>query len=136
MAAILGDTMVVHGGRTAPDQALADAWALDLPSSSCSPLAWRRLEPSATQPAARHRHSAVVAYSEAQASLFVQTPTSFLSLASYALLRGIPGLSVVQLPRKMSEWKGPACTGKQHGHLWWLHTHWGIWRRVAAEDPG
>ena len=126
VAAILGDTMVVHGGRTAPDQALADVWALDLPSNTCSPLAWRRPESSAMQPAPRHRHSAVVARSESQARLLPETPISLHCHASYALLGSFPGMSKVQLPCKMSEWKGPACTGKQDGYLWWLHTHWGV----------
>lgn len=89
MAAVLGNTMVVHGGRTAPDQALADVWALDLPNSSGSPLAWRRLEPSALQPAARHRHSSMVAHSQAQASLLLGTLTSSFCLSSYALRRNL-----------------------------------------------
>ena len=105
VAAVLGDTMVVHGGRTAPDQALADVWALDLPISAGSRLAWRRLEPSAAPPAARHRHSAVVLHSEAQASLIIGDFNP-ACLARSALLTRSPGMGMVQSSGKCLEGLG------------------------------
>lgn len=61
VAAVLGGTLVVHGGRTSPDQALADVWACHLGANPDGTLAWQKLSPSVLEPAARHRHSAVTA---------------------------------------------------------------------------
>ncbi|BDA41177.1 probable tRNA wybutosine-synthesizing protein 5 at C-terminar half [Coccomyxa sp. Obi] len=70
VAAILSSTMLVHGGRTAPDQALGDLWLLDLtPSKHTSsshkrPMSeegaqWMQVDAKGTPPPPRHRHSAV-----------------------------------------------------------------------------
>ena len=75
MAVIFGDSLVVHGGRTSPDQALADIWEAQLPQDPSSALTWAKLEPAALQPAARHRHSAVLVNRWAEAS----TCTKFCS---------------------------------------------------------
>jgi len=68
VAAILGDCLVVHGGRTSPDQALADVWAIRLPSSGSAPMTWTRFDASDDQPSGRHRHSAVLVESSAEVS--------------------------------------------------------------------
>ena len=59
VSAVIGDTLVVHGGRTSPDQALADVWACHLGANPDGTLAWQKLSPSVLEPAARHRHFAV-----------------------------------------------------------------------------
>ena len=69
VAAILGDSLVVHGGRTSPDQALADVWAIRLPSSHSASMSWTRLDASDNRPSGRHRHSAVLVESSAEVSL-------------------------------------------------------------------
>ncbi len=67
-AAALSGSMLVHGGRTAPDQALGDLWLLDLSpkrtssgeSSGAGHAArWVCVDAKGTPPATRHRHSAV-----------------------------------------------------------------------------
>ena len=69
VATILGNSLVVHGGRTSPDQALADVWTAQLPHDPSSALTWARLKPSALQPAARHRHTAVLVKSRAEVNI-------------------------------------------------------------------
>lgn len=69
-AAILSSSMLVHGGRTAPDQPLGDLWLLNLAkpnhsnsSTRCSVdeegARWVRVDAEGTPPSPRHRHSAV-----------------------------------------------------------------------------
>lgn len=69
VGAILSSSMLVHGGRTAPDHALGDLWLLDLAKPKCSSSSdgatdvegtrWVRVDAEGTPPSARHRHSAV-----------------------------------------------------------------------------
>ena len=68
VAVVLGNSIVVHGGRTSPDQALEDVWAAQLPDGPLSAVTWAKIEPAALQPNARHRHSAVLLESEDEAS--------------------------------------------------------------------
>ena len=68
-AAILSSSMLIHGGRTAPDQALGDIWLLNLArsktaySQGCHAeeecAEWMRVDAEGTPPSPRHRHSAV-----------------------------------------------------------------------------
>ncbi|CAL8466532.1 g6068 [Coccomyxa elongata] len=69
-AAIVSSSMLVHGGRTAPDQPLGDLWLLNLAkpnhdnsSRQCSVEEegtwWVRVDAEGTPPLPRHRHSAV-----------------------------------------------------------------------------
>lgn len=74
VATILASSLVVHGGRTSPDQALADVWTAQLPSCPSSALAWAKLEPSAVRPAARHRHSGVLVESPAEVGMSTNMP--------------------------------------------------------------
>ena len=53
---MLGDSMVVFGGRASPVQPLGDLWVLDLPSMAWTAAAMAHHEP---QPCARFRHTAV-----------------------------------------------------------------------------
>ncbi len=68
VAATLSASMLVHGGRAAPDQALGDLWLLDLSAKRSSSAAhvgreasvqWVCVDAEGTPPAPRHRHSAV-----------------------------------------------------------------------------
>ena len=68
VAAALSGSMLVHGGRTAPDQALGDLWLLDLSPKRTSSgestgtgdaARWVCVDAKGTPPATRHRHSAV-----------------------------------------------------------------------------
>ena len=44
LAVALENSIVVHGGRTSPDQALEDVWAAQLPDGPLSAVAWTKLE--------------------------------------------------------------------------------------------
>ena len=68
MAFVLGNSIVVHAGRTSPDQALGDVWAAQLPDGPRCTMTWTHLEPAALQPNARYRHSAVLLNSVDEAS--------------------------------------------------------------------
>ncbi|KAK9916814.1 hypothetical protein WJX75_007384 [Coccomyxa subellipsoidea] len=68
VAATLSASMLVHGGRAAPDQALGDLWLLDLSAKRSSSAAhvgreasaqWVCVDAEGIPPAPRHRHSAV-----------------------------------------------------------------------------
>lgn len=74
VAACLGSTLVVHGGRTSPDQALDDLWAADLPSKPDTALTWRKMEATLCGPGPRYRHSAALARSETQARPCLEAP--------------------------------------------------------------
>jgi hypothetical protein len=59
VAAVVGGTLVAHGGRTSPDRALSNVWACHLGANPHGTLAWQALSPLVLEPAARHRHSAI-----------------------------------------------------------------------------
>jgi len=53
--------MLVHGGRTAPDQPLGDLWLLDLSAKLLTGqiASWIKVDAQGMPPAPRHRHSSV-----------------------------------------------------------------------------
>ena len=75
-AVLLGNLLVIFGGRMSPAQPLADVWALDLPSHT-----WQCIACKGDPPAARYRHTAVAFGSQTMVLVFpASLPVSCLAV--------------------------------------------------------
>lgn len=86
-AVLVGDSLVIFGGRISPSQPLNDAWSLHLPTWT-----WKAVQCRGNAPQPRFRHTSVAWHTSNQVAFLFNKLTLHCSLASKSLQNAVIAL--------------------------------------------